>query len=107
MGSRLRPLWARHNNSTQNSLATVDNSVSTVAFFLVVFSVFENGCKTRRVVEKFGGASRARTDDLIVANDALSQLSYSPTVWKTSIQRILSAFVRLGYSEFAPLTAES
>ena len=26
-----------------------------------------------------GGASRARTDDLIVANDALSQLSYSPT----------------------------
>ena len=26
----------------------------------------------------FGGASRARTDDLIVANDALSQLSYSP-----------------------------
>ena len=27
----------------------------------------------------FGGASRARTDDLVVANDALSQLSYSPT----------------------------
>jgi hypothetical protein len=26
----------------------------------------------------FGGASRDRTDDLIVANDALSQLSYSP-----------------------------
>ena len=29
--------------------------------------------------ELFGGASRDRTDDLIVANDALSQLSYSPT----------------------------
>jgi hypothetical protein len=28
---------------------------------------------------KIGGASRDRTDDLIVANDALSQLSYSPT----------------------------
>ena len=27
----------------------------------------------------FGGASRDRTDDLVVANDALSQLSYSPT----------------------------
>jgi hypothetical protein len=27
----------------------------------------------------YGGASRDRTDDLIVANDALSQLSYSPT----------------------------
>jgi hypothetical protein len=32
--------------------------------------------------EKHGGASRDRTDDLIVANDALSQLSYSPTSWK-------------------------
>ena len=29
--------------------------------------------------DTFGGASRDRTDDLIVANDALSQLSYSPT----------------------------
>jgi hypothetical protein len=28
----------------------------------------------------YGGASRDRTDDLIVANDALSQLSYSPTM---------------------------
>src|SRR5262249_28779920 len=27
-----------------------------------------------------GGASRDRTDDLIVANDALSQLSYSPSL---------------------------
>jgi hypothetical protein len=31
-----------------------------------------------QVIEKIGGASRDRTDDLIVANDALSQLSYSP-----------------------------
>ena len=31
------------------------------------------------IAPKFGGASRDRTDDLIVANDALSQLSYSPT----------------------------
>jgi hypothetical protein len=30
---------------------------------------------------EFGGASRDRTDDLIVANDALSQLSYSPKRW--------------------------
>ena len=28
--------------------------------------------------------SRARTDDLIVANDALSQLSYSPTGWRVT-----------------------
>jgi hypothetical protein len=39
-----------------------------------------NGSKTLQVLEKIGGASRDRTDDLIVANDALSQLSYSPTV---------------------------
>jgi hypothetical protein len=31
-----------------------------------------------KVTDKDGGASRDRTDDLIVANDALSQLSYSP-----------------------------
>ena len=37
-----------------------------------------HGRKGRQVVEKIGGASRDRTDDLIVANDALSQLSYSP-----------------------------
>ena len=30
------------------------------------------------MIERNGGASRDRTDDLIVANDALSQLSYSP-----------------------------
>jgi hypothetical protein len=40
-----------------------------------------HGGKSRQVIEKNGGASRARTDDLIVANDALSQLSYSPTQW--------------------------
>jgi hypothetical protein len=32
-----------------------------------------------------GGASRDRTDDLIVANDALSQLSYSPPAFIPTI----------------------
>ena len=41
------------------------------------FLMIELG-KNRQVLEKIGGASRDRTDDLIVANDALSQLSYSP-----------------------------
>jgi hypothetical protein len=40
--------------------------------------MLESGSTSREVVEKIGGASRDRTDDLIVANDALSQLSYSP-----------------------------
>src|SRR5581483_630841 len=43
---------------------------------------FSNGTRFEKLACKcfcFGGASRDRTDDLIVANDALSQLSYSPT----------------------------
>ncbi len=31
-----------------------------------------------QVIEKVGGPDRDRTGDLIVANDALSQLSYRP-----------------------------
>ena len=42
-----------------------------------------DGAKSRQVIDLFGGASRDRTDDLIVANDALSQLSYSPTYVET------------------------
>ena len=45
-------------------------------------SVAQTRCDSVETIEniqsEFGGASRARTDDLIVANDALSQLSYSP-----------------------------
>ncbi len=32
-----------------------------------------------QVIDSIGGRDRGRTGDLIVANDALSQLSYSPT----------------------------
>ena len=30
------------------------------------------------LIEEIGGAERDRTADLVIANDALSQLSYSP-----------------------------
>ena len=43
------------------------------------FSMMKQDEKRRQLIEKTGGASRARTDGLVVANDALSQLSYSPT----------------------------
>jgi hypothetical protein len=46
------------------------------------------GGKTRQVIEKIGGASRDRTDDLIVANDALSQLSYSPFAGKFNFSSV-------------------
>ncbi len=35
--------------------------------------------KNHRFVREFGGRGGARTPGLIVANDALSQLSYTPT----------------------------
>jgi hypothetical protein len=43
-----------------------------------------------------GGASRARTDGLVVANDALSQLSYSPT------KRTNDQAAKLFYQRFVP-----
>jgi hypothetical protein len=39
--------------------------------------------------KSFGGRDRGRTGDLIVANDALSQLSYSPTSSKAILTRML------------------
>jgi hypothetical protein len=53
----------------------------------------KSGCQSRQVIEKIGGASRDRTDGLVVANDALSQLSYSPTqVGLILSEAILPAF---------------
>jgi hypothetical protein len=34
------------------------------------------------LLDRVGGAKRDRTADLLVANEALSQLSYSPTRWE-------------------------
>jgi hypothetical protein len=37
-----------------------------------------NSKRRSQVIEKAGGRDRDRTGDLLVANEALSQLSYSP-----------------------------
>src|SRR5215469_13333112 len=58
------------------------------------FMMMRKGRLSRRMIEKIGGASRARTDDLIVANDALSQLSYSPTCGKV-LKLILTSALEL------------
>ena len=50
----------------------------------------------------YGGASRDRTDDLIVANDALSQLSYSPT-WGW-VDFIIRDVRELDASDYTPIT---
>ncbi len=55
--------------------------------------------KRRQVIERFGGASRDRTDDLIVANDALSQLSYSPTC--EEVEELLNLTSHLAASQFS------
>ena len=50
-------------------------------------------CEVCGVAEKlFGGRDRGRTGDLIVANDALSQLSYSPTSSRCNFSRRLRHF---------------
>ena len=49
----------------------------------------------RKLEIRFGGASRDRTDGLVVANDALSQLSYSPTLvlgWACSFYQCIDCF---------------
>jgi len=40
--------------------------------------MIERGEKTRQVTEKIGGASRDRTDDLIVANDGVRRIISLP-----------------------------
>jgi hypothetical protein len=50
----------------------------------------EAGNTDTQVVEKIGGRDRGRTGDLIVANDALSQLSYSPTSSMASLAKDMS-----------------
>ena len=49
-----------------------------------------------------GGASRDRTDDLIVANDALSQLSYSPTGVVGLLPFYFISVIRVGPNRRAP-----
>ena len=57
-----------------------------------------NGEKYVQVDEKIGGASRDRTDDLIVANDALRQ--------KTSIWRALGSRLRSKTVQFRQVRRE-
>src|ERR1019366_3435326 len=65
-------------------------ALSGVFRILYVIATHENPLHIH--LTYYGGASRDRTDDLIVANDALSQLSYSPMRgWVIDCPTILSA----------------
>ena len=51
----------------------------------------EDGSAVLALRESFiGGAKRDRTADLLVANEALSQLSYSPTLWREILPEFIS-----------------
>jgi hypothetical protein len=50
---------------------------------------YGGGRGDRNYFLKVGGRDRGRTGDLIVANDALSQLSYSPTSSREILTRLL------------------
>ena len=50
-----------------------------------------------------GGASRDRTDDLLVANQSLSQLSYGPILIKHGLWNAM--FVLVGLGGVAPPTS--
>src|SRR5260221_11595470 len=53
-------------------------------------NAFREGCE-HRYRGYLGGRDRDRTGDLLVANEALSQLSYSPTSSNQNFSRGLSA----------------
>ena len=49
------------------------------------------GKESAYILARIGGAERDRTADLLVANEALSQLSYSPTLQIATVSRSDSA----------------
>jgi hypothetical protein len=58
----------------------------------------------RVLLHRFGGAERDRTDDLLLAKQALSQLSYSPFACRSMISAIGSRKSRPSV-EFGPSPA--
>ena len=61
----------------------------------------------RKLEIRFGGASRDRTDGLVVANDALSQLSYSPTLVLDGLVHFISASIVSTTGRATEMSAQS
>ena len=55
----------------------------------------------------FGGDSRDRTGDLLLARQALSQLSYIPIVESSSVSLAAAFTLRLARSAASPLLAQT
>src|ERR1700736_3168729 len=87
--NRLEPV------ETSGALVSIEiRNVDLIHVGTAVTSVSERRLKDAYVSGEVGGRDRGRTGDLIVANDALSQLSYSPT----SSREILTRLVEVGNS---------
>ena|GEM_PF-5277822 len=87
--NRLEPV------ETSGALVSIEiRNVDLIHVGTAVTSVTERRLKDACVSGEVGGRDRGRTGDLIVANDALSQLSYSPT----SSREILTRLVEVGNS---------
>jgi hypothetical protein len=65
--------------STRGAAVWVNSITPTTSGMIVKRCQDHASCHIRCVPNLFGGAERDRTADLLVANEALSQLSYSPT----------------------------
>ena len=85
--SAFRPRWTfthrsfrRHKGEQSTSCRNLQKIHRPLRSNKAGNSLTKSGSVSRQVIERFGGASRDRTDGLVVANDALSQLSYSPTL---------------------------
>jgi hypothetical protein len=73
------------------------------------FEFLQRGCATRNHQAKRGGARRDRTDDLMLAKHALSQLSYGPVFKQqrpSSLSRASPGTPRFVFSVAAPRVAE-
>ena len=85
MSEHTREIWdlpttGRHfDQSTESkNLFTMLNSVHLPYFRLDAKNVSAWGLWDTKTTRQFGGAGRNRTDDLLLAKQALSQLSYGP-----------------------------
>ena len=80
--------YALNNFTKVVSLRNATTSISTLSKNILC-STWEHNSS---FLKKTGGASRDRTDDLLNANQALSQLSYSPMLSKPQLNVGLRGF---------------
>jgi hypothetical protein len=77
----------------QRSGSAIPNGMNTAKLALFLATYMDRCIGDHQGHQKFGGARRDRTDDILLAKQALSQLSYGPILCLTG--RFASAMTRL------------